>query len=135
MAKFTYTKTVNTDGLTEEQVLEKIKQNFSQNLDCVSVKPDKKNGGMKIYGRIKTKILTPILAFSGNAKLVDGNGGTKRLVVEGKTVTTWFFWFTFLVCLSFLPLFLVMPFMWGSQKNKIDENMREALEKFKNDLD
>jgi hypothetical protein len=78
-------------------------------------------------GRVKTKLWNPIVSIKGLLRVTAGEDQS-AVNIDYDTKTNGWFWFTFLIGCFFWPLWLLMIWMWISQKKKTDAALISALD-------
>jgi len=89
-----------------------------------------KDGILRFKCRTNSKLWNPIVSVKGKID-AQCKGKEGAVLIEGETKTNFWFWFTFLLGLSFPPLLVMMIFMWKGQKTRTIDNLKGAIDRLK----
>jgi len=127
-------KVYNVSGVTEDELIGKVQTA----LMSVFSKPkfnfvDHYMNVRTFKLRVNSKLMNPIVSLKGlmRVKCEENQCAVK---LEYDTRTNFWFWFTFLVGCFFWPLWIIMIWMWSSQKRRTLEALTSALEAVEYDL-
>lgn len=133
MSALTITKVIEAEGaISKEEVMEKIEEALKSEFDKVKIK-DGKDGTPELSCRVKTKLLNPIVSIKGPIKIQTKENKAK-VMIDADTTTNGYFWFTFIIGLFFWPLWLLMFFMYSSQKKASIQSFEKVFERVEFDL-
>jgi hypothetical protein len=99
------------------------------NYKFVEGQPDRQT----FAGRVKTKLFNPIVSIKGLLR-VTTTAEQAAVNIDYDTKTNVWFWFTFLIGCFFWPLWVLMVWMWMSQKKRTDAALVSALNSIEYEL-
>tara|TARA_R110000823_G_scaffold96554_31_gene210299 strand:+ start:1157 stop:1567 length:411 start_codon:yes stop_codon:yes gene_type:complete len=133
MSALTISKVIESEeAVSKDTVITKIEEALKKEFDKVKIK-NGKDGEPELYCRVKTKLLNPIVSIKGPMK-VQTKDNKAKLMIDADTKTNGWFWFTFVVGLFFWPLWLLMFFMYYSQKKSSIQAFEKVFERMEFDL-
>ena len=83
--------------------------------------------------RVKTKLFNPIITMTGKIKVAEKNGRIKVSLSVDNKLNAWF-WFTFLVCCFVPMIFVILIWMFFSQRSTGYEQFSTVLTKLDDDI-
>ena len=133
MSELTVTKVLESESeLSKDMIITKISDAFKKEFDNVKLKSDK-NGESELYCRVKTKLFNPIVSIKGPIK-VQTKGKKAKVLIDADTKTNGWFWVTLLLGMLFWPLWVMMFFMYRSQKRSSINSFEKVFERMEFDL-
>ena len=132
MSALTITKVIESENkISKEEIFEKIEDALKKEFDKVKVKLNKE-GEQELKCRVKTKLLNPIVTMKGPIK-VQTKDNKAKVMIDTDTKTNGWFWFTFIIGLFFWPLWVLMFFMYSSQKKSSVQSFEKVFERMEFD--
>ncbi len=133
MSVLTITKVIEADGeISKNEVIQKIEEALKREFDKVKIK-EGKDGTPKLRCRVKTKLFNPIVSVKGPVSIQTKENKAK-VMIDGDTKTNGWFWFTFLIGCFFPILWIMMFFMYSSQKKSSIQSFEKVFERMEFDL-
>lgn len=126
MADITITRSLNNvSALTDDQVRTTLVQCLKEDFDkFITNQHDTK----KFSGRVKTKMFNPVVSFRGQMRLARTGAQTNVLISVNTTTNGWF-WFTIIWGFVFPFTFLLLWWLYVSQKKRGTEAFEGALKR------
>jgi hypothetical protein len=133
MSALTITKIIESDeNISKDIIIEKIEEALKKEFNKVKI-IDGKDGVPELRCRVKTKLLNPIVSIRGPIK-IQTKGNKAKVMIDVDTKTNGWFWFTLIIGLFFLPLLIMMFFMYSSQKKSSIKSFEKVFERMEFDL-
>jgi len=133
MSALTITKVIEADeAITKDEVIQKIEEALKSEFDKVKIKVGK-DGVPELRCRVKTKLLNPIVSVRAPIKIQTKENKAK-VMIDGDTKTNGWFWFTLLIGFTFPILWIMMFFMYSSQKKSSIQSFEKVFERMEFDL-
>jgi len=133
MSALTITKVIEADGeISKNEVIQKIEEALKREFDKVKIK-EGKDGTLELRCRVKTKLFNPIVSVKGPVSIQTKENKAK-VMIDGDTKTNGWFWFTFLIGCFFPILWIMMFFMYSSQKKSSIQSFEKVFERMEFDL-
>ncbi|MEX0739829.1 MAG: hypothetical protein WD071_10860 [Pseudohongiella sp.] len=133
MSALTITKVIAFEEvLPKEKVMSKIEDALRKEFDKVEIGAGTDNEP-QLYCRVKTKLLNPIVSIKGKIN-VQTKDNRAKVMIDADTKTNGWFWFTFMIGIFFWPLWLLMFFMYWSQKKSSIQSFEKVFERMEFDL-
>ncbi len=115
MSQMTIAKVVEFDFEPNFQdVLNRLNEAISKEFDNVKIAVGSGSDPM-LKCRVKTKLFNPIVSLSGPLK-IQTKANKAKVMIDVDTSTNVWFWFTVLVGFFFPPIWIIMIFMYFSQR-------------------
>ena len=124
-----YSKVITLkDDLTSEQVLCKLRDVLDNQFDATEYV-----GNVSFVGRVKTKLMNPVVTMCGTMNAETNDGRAKVSLSVDNKLNMWF-WFTLLLCFMVPFVFVILIWMFISQKNAGYEQFDSVLAKLEDDI-
>lgn len=118
----------NVKDMSGDEFITHVTNAMSKTMDGTKFKFVEGNMTVRTFrSRVKTMLWNPIVSLAG---LVSTKCGDEKCAVnvEYTSRTNAWFWFTFLIGCFFWPLWILMIWMWVSQKKKTVIALNNALD-------
>ncbi len=133
MSELTITKLIEAnERISKDKVIQKIEEALRREFDKVAIK-EGKDGSPELRCRVKTKLFNPIVSVKGPISIQTKENKAK-VMIDGDTKTNSWFWFTFLLGCFFPILWIMMFFMYSSQKKSSTQSFEKVFERMEFDL-
>lgn len=132
MSALTVTSLIESDQtLSTESLLTFIESSLKEEFD--KVKLQQKNGTPEIFCRVKTKLWNPIVSLKGPIRIHIKENKAK-VMIDADTKTNGWFWFTLLLGALFWPLWVLMFFLYSSQKKSSYRSLQKVFDRIQFEL-
>lgn len=127
-------KVYNVSGITNDELIGKVQTALMTAFSNPRFKFVENNMTVRTFKvRVQSKLLNPIVSLKGLMRVkCDTNQCAVKL--EYDTKTNFWFWFTFLIGCFFPILWILMIWMWSSQKRRTIEALTSVLDSLDYDL-
>ena len=128
MSQLTVTKVVEFDGEPNfQEVLNRLRDAVEREFDKVDIQVGRTPSPM-LYCRVKTKLFNPIVSLSGPIS-IQTKGSRAKIMIDADTATNGWFWFSLVLGFFFPLLWLLMAYMYLSQKKASAVALEKVFER------
>ncbi len=133
MSALTITKIIEADKIiSEDDVLHGIEEGLKKEFNKVKIIKNEE-GIPEFYCRVRTKFFNPIVSVKGPITIQTKENKAK-IMIDGDTKTNVWFWITLVLGCFFPILWIMMFFMYSSQKKLSIQSFEKIFERMEFDL-